>query len=237
MATFKQRPGELARLQLRQGPAQALSQQTLSTHWPDSHSVAPVQGCPGFFLPQVPLVTPLMVCDTHWCPASQSASLTQFWLHALLVQRKGEQSTSWGSRQAPWPSHVRGVFSTSPEQEDGPHTVFSGYRVHEPSPSQRPVLPQVVRSLALHAGSGRPAGMYVQKPTDPVWLHDTQSPLHARLQHTPSVQKPEVHSALVRQGWRMPLVPQLPATHCCPAAHWALVVQVRAQWLLAGSQL
>ena len=78
------------------------------------------------------------------------------------MQRKGEQSTSWGSRQVPLPSHVRGVFSTRPEQEDGPHTVFSGKRVHEPEPSQRPVLPQVVRSLALHAESGKPAGMNVQ---------------------------------------------------------------------------
>jgi hypothetical protein len=76
-ATFRHWPGELGRLQLRQEPVQALSQQTLSTHWLDSQSLAFAQGCPGFFLPQVPEVTPFTVCDTHWCPARQSASPLQ----------------------------------------------------------------------------------------------------------------------------------------------------------------
>jgi hypothetical protein len=58
-------------------------------------------------------------------------------------------------------------------------------------------LPQVLKSLALQSGSGKPAGTNVQWPTDPVWLHDTQAPLHAMLQHTPSVQKPEEQSSLV----------------------------------------
>jgi hypothetical protein len=161
----------------------------------------------------------------------------QFWVQAPFAQRKGEQSTSSGSRHVPLPSQVRWVFCTEPAQEDEPHTVFSGYKVHEPKPSQRPVLSQVVRSRPLHASSGRPSETNVQRPTEPGWLHDTQGPLHATLQHTPSTQKPEVHSAFSSQGWRMGLVPQLPATHCCPAAHWASVVQVRAHWLVAGSQL
>jgi len=148
MVAFRQWPGELGRLQVRHGPVQLLSQQTPSTHWVDSHSLESAQGCPFFRLPQTPAVTPFLLCCKHWCPSSQLASLAQFCTHAPLVQRNGEQSTSWESRQVPWPSHVRGVLSTRPEQEDGPHTVFSGYRVHEPKPSQRPVLPHVVRSLA-----------------------------------------------------------------------------------------
>ena len=161
-ATFRHWPGEPGRLQARQGPAQGLSQQTLSTHWLDSQSLAFAQGCPGLLFPQLPVVTPLLVCSTHWYPGAHSPSVLQIVPQAPLVQRLGKQSTSWGSRQVPLPSHVRGVFWTRPEQEDGPQTVFSGKRVHEPEPSQRPVLPQVVRSLALHAESGRPAGMNVQ---------------------------------------------------------------------------
>jgi hypothetical protein len=68
-------------------------------------------------------------------------------------------------------------------------------------------------------------------PSDPVWLHDSQDPSHALLQHTPSssalapTQKPETHASLLWQTWPLLTLPQLPATHCFPAAHWELVVQ------------
>ena len=77
LATFKHCPGELGKLQLRHAPVQLVWQHTPSTHWPDSHSVGSAQICPGFILPQVPVVTPLMVCGTHWCPSSQSVSVVQ----------------------------------------------------------------------------------------------------------------------------------------------------------------
>jgi hypothetical protein len=243
LATFRQCPGELARLQLRQGPVQALSQQTLSTHCPEMHSPESEQGCPFCFWPQTSVVAPLRVCGWHWFSGAQSWLPVQFSKHAPLEQRKGKQSTSCGSRQLPSPSQVRGVFSTKPEQTDGPHTVSCGYRVHEPLPSQRPVLLQVLRSVPWHAGSGEPAGMEVQWPFDPVWLHDTQEPLQGMLQHTPRTspfaptQKPEAQSAAVLQTAPLALLPQLPATHCCPTAHWALVVHVKAQRLVAGSQV
>jgi len=237
LATFKHCPGELARLQLRQGPVQLFSQQTPSTHWPESHSLEAEQGCPIPRGPHSPVVTPFMVWVTHWFPGRQSVSLVQILIQAPLVHWKGLHSRTPEFWQLPLPSQVRWVFSTEPAQEEGPHTVFSGKSVHEPEPSQRPVLPQVVRSLAWHAGSGKPAGMDVQWPTDPVWLHDTQEPVHPRLQHTPSTQKPEIQSSLTLQTLPLMLLPQLPATHCCPTAHWALVVQVEAQWLVAGSQL
>jgi hypothetical protein len=79
--------------------------------------------------------------------------------------------------------------------------------------------------------------MNAQWPIEPVWLHDTQVPLHSTLQQTPSAQKPEEQSAPVWQTAPLALVPHLPATHCCPTAHWALVVQAKAQRLVAGSQL
>jgi hypothetical protein len=75
------------------------------------------------------------------------------------------------------------------------------------------VLPQVVRSLGLHAGSGKPAAMNVQWPTDPVWLHDTQVPLHATLQQTLSTQKPEEQSSSAWQTAPLALLPHLLATH------------------------
>ena len=97
--------------------------------------------------------------------------------------------------------------------------------MHEPKPSHKPVLPQVLRSLALQASSDQPAGMKVQRPTDPVWLHDTQAPLHATLQHTLSTQKPEAQSSPVEQTAPLALLPHLLDTHNWSAAQLALVAQ------------
>jgi hypothetical protein len=87
------------------------------------------------------------------------------------------------------------------------------------------VLPQVLGSLAWQAGSDNPAGMKVHRPVDPVWLHDTQAPLQATLQHTPSAQKPEAQSSAVEQTAPVPLLPHRLATHNWPAAQLALVAQ------------
>jgi hypothetical protein len=101
LATFMHWPGEFGRLQEWQVSAQAFSQQTPSTHWPDPHSPEPPQGCPFCRLPQTLLVTPSEVCCTHLFGDAQSESSTQFFTHALAAQMKGEQSTSWESRQVP----------------------------------------------------------------------------------------------------------------------------------------
>jgi hypothetical protein len=77
----------------------------------------------------------------------------------------------------------------------------------------------------------------VQWPTDPVWLQDTQLPLHAMLQHTPSTQKPDEQSPLAWQTAPLALLPHLSATHCCPPTHVALVAQVLAQRPVDGTQL
>jgi hypothetical protein len=79
--------------------------------------------------------------------------------------------------------------------------------------------------------------MYWQWPTDPVWLQDTHGPLHATLQHTPSTQKPEAQSLLFSQDAPLELLPQLPAAHVWPFAHWASLVQRVAQRFFVLSQV
>lgn len=102
-AMVVQRPRAAGRAQLRQGPVQALSQQTPSMHWLERHSLARVQVWPGNFGPQV-LFTQAM-------PLSQSAFVVQVFVHAPLTQRKGWQLCTPGSRQVPRPSQVPAVFS------------------------------------------------------------------------------------------------------------------------------
>jgi hypothetical protein len=57
------------------------------------------------------------------------------------------------------------------------------------------------------------------------------------LQHTPSTQKAEAQSSSLPQTIPLALLPHLPATHCCPAAHWTSVAQLLAQRLVVASQL
>jgi hypothetical protein len=97
--------------------------------------------------------------------------------------------------------------------------------VHEPKPSHKPVLPQVLGSLCLQSASDKPAGTKEHRPTDPVCVHDTQEPLHATLQHTPSTQKLEAQSSPEEQTAPLALLPHLLATHSWSAAQSPLVVQ------------
>jgi hypothetical protein len=117
---------------------------------------------------------------------------------------------------------------TLPEQLAGLQGVFSGNRVQLPKPSQSPVVAQVLLSWAGHAESDWPAGMNLQRPKEPTRLHDTQAPLQATLQQTPSVQKPEVQSLSFAHLAPFSFKPQLRFTHCWPAMHWELVVQSKA---------
>jgi hypothetical protein len=73
-ATGRHEPRVAASAQLRQGPAQAWSQQTESTQWLLAQSTAAAQGWPFDFLPQLPL------WQTR--PATQSLSLAQRLMHA-----------------------------------------------------------------------------------------------------------------------------------------------------------
>jgi hypothetical protein len=90
--------------------------------------------------------------------------------------------------QVPLPSQLCAVSdNTTPEQEAGAQGVFAGNIAHAPEPSQSPVVPQLEGSFFAHwfPGSGRPGSMGLQRPTEPVWLHETHGPLQATLQQTP----------------------------------------------------
>ena len=83
LATGMQRPGDDASAQLRQAPVQAFSQQTLSTQKPETHSPPASQTCPFCFGPHVRL--------TQAMPSSQSASVSQVFVHSPATQRNGWQ--------------------------------------------------------------------------------------------------------------------------------------------------
>ena len=57
-------------------------------------------------------------------------------------------------------------------------------------------------------------------------MHDTQPPLQATLQHTPSAQKLEAQSSLLAHGEPVIFLPQLPLVHAWPGAHWLFCVQL-----------
>jgi len=89
--------------------------------------------------------------------------------------------------------------------------------------------------LHTPCGSVAPAAIGEQVPIRPGSAHETQAPWHATLQHTPSEQKPLVHSAFAMQddpgrgeqkpSWQLALV------------HSASVAQVCRQWAAASSQV
>jgi hypothetical protein len=83
---------------------------------------------------------------------------------------------------------------------------------HEPAQASLPP------DAAWHAFRGSaPSATAVQIPTDPVVLQYSQFPAHAELQHTPSTQLPDTHSALPTHaspsafcGW-----------HALPSQYWS----------------
>ncbi len=83
LATFKQRPGDPGRAQLRQEPVHSLSQQTPSTHCPETQSSADLQDCPFCFFPQdsFPLASLAQAM-----PGAQSLSEEQDGVQAPLLQ-------------------------------------------------------------------------------------------------------------------------------------------------------
>jgi hypothetical protein len=75
------------------------------------------------------------------------------------------------------------------------------------------VFSQVAGALPLQSGSGNSFPMYEQCPTDPVSLHDTQGPLHAMLQQTPSTQNPDRQPLASSQTAPLVLLPHELAEH------------------------
>jgi hypothetical protein len=104
-------PSEPTSAQLRHPPAQALSQQILSTHSADLHSLACAHGCPFCLGPQLWFTQPI--------PGAQSLSVEQTVVQAAAPpsHTNGVQSCRPGMRQPPIPSQVAAMVNTLPEQD------------------------------------------------------------------------------------------------------------------------
>jgi hypothetical protein len=108
--------------------------------------------------PQVPVVTPLLVDNTHSIPGAQSLFDAQDELHVPLAQRKGAHATTPAGLQLPLPSQVRAsFFAVELVQLDSAQIVLAGYFAQLPKPSHRPELPQVDFGTPLQSASGSPA--------------------------------------------------------------------------------
>jgi len=110
------------------------------------------------------------------------------------------------------------MFSLLPVQYGVAHTVPTGASAQLPTPSQRPVSPQP-SPLAVQTwcGSATPTSVGQQTPVLDGSAHDTQAPVQAVLQQTPSAQKPDWQSSAFPQGAPSNRLPQLPvASQACP---------------------
>ena len=143
-------PTELVRLQLRQEPVQAVSQQTPSTQWLFRHSASALQVWPSGLGPQLSFTqTVLSAQSVAWVAGVQLDE------QAPSVQRKGEHSCACGGWQVPRPSQVAAVSSVLPEQvAPALQGVLAAYLEQLPRPSQRPVVPHVERSWTSHLAWG-----------------------------------------------------------------------------------
>jgi hypothetical protein len=90
---------------------------------------------------------------------------------------------------------VPDVLSWSPLHDGAAQTVSAAYLAQPPIPSHTPVTPQVEASVLaqIARGSARPAAIGQQVPGRSLWLQETQAPVQALLQQTPSTQYPEAH--------------------------------------------
>jgi hypothetical protein len=112
----------------------------------------------------------------------------------------------------PSPSQIPDVLSLLPVHVAWVHGVPSAYVEQPPTPSHCPVWPQVdvPWSLQTLCGSGAPIAMGQHTPGRSGWLQDTQAPVQAELQQTPSAQKPYRQSSFLAHlapGMRLPQLP------------------------------
>ena len=140
---------------------------------------------------------------------------------------KGEQFCNPGGRQVPRPSQVAAMFSLLPVQYGVAHTVPTGASAQPPTPSHAPVWPQPSPlTVQTWCGSATPTSVGQQTPGLEGRLHETQAPVQALLQQTPSAQKLDWHSSALLQGAPSRRLPQLPvASQAWPEAHWFAELQ------------
>jgi hypothetical protein len=115
---------------------------------------------------------------------------------------QGAEAPAW---QEPAPSQSRSSVATPPVHAAGAHTVPAAKRAQAPLPSQVPVVPQVEGALVAQVSCGsEPAITGPQAPFAPCPLAAAeqawQAPVQAASQHTPSAQKPDVHSVAAAHG-------------------------------------
>src|SRR6185436_13888375 len=142
------------------------------------------------------------------------------------------------SRHVPRPLQVLAGIMLPPAQLESLQTVPAAYFEQPPCPLQSPDRPQVSCFSATHwpCTSGLPSATGWHSPILPGWLQLTQAPVQARLQQTPSAQKPESHSVVSLQVAPSGFCPQLPATQSRPS-HWALPSHlVKQRWVVESQE-
>jgi hypothetical protein len=145
--------------------------------------------------------------------ATHVVSLVQLFRQAPPAQVEGAQVMATPDSQEPSPSHrPAGTKLPVPSQRVGSHTVPAGQRLQPPSPLQVPIWPQVLSASWPQTPrlSAAPAGAGTQRPACIRSLQETQGPVQATLQQTPSAQNPESHCEPSSQG--------CPACRCTPQA-------------------
>jgi hypothetical protein len=138
--------------------------------------------------------------------------------------------------QVPRPSQVLAGVSTPPAHTAAWQGLPAGYFAQPPSPLQVPFCPQLsTGSTRQRSGSAAPAPSGLHSPGFAGWLQRTHAPVQARLQHTPSAQKPETHSAAEEHAPPSGFLPQLSFMHVRPAQSSSRL-QLLRQVLVAASQ-
>jgi hypothetical protein len=188
----------------------ALSQQTPSAQKPDLHWALVSHVTPSGRGPQLPLL--------HVRGAMQSAFVVQTTLHCPFSQIEGLQVMGEPARQVPLPSQLEAGTRPPAEQVDWPQLVPDLCFAQPPSPLQVPSWPQVAGAsgLQIPCGSAPPWTTTPHSPLVSGWEQLTHAPLHAVLQHTPSAQKPDAHSAAHPHAVPSDLAP--PAVQLAPSA-------------------
>ena len=231
-----QRPSASGLVQVIQVPRQALSQQMPSTQLPEAQSAPAAQAWP---LPRGPQVPPTQaVPGAHW------SLVVQVVAQLSPTHMDGAHGIATPATQVPTPSHAEGGMNSvaAPAHPPRAQTVPTAYLAHPPCPLQKPLSPQVSGGSRRHTscGSGTPAGAGRHSPTNSGRAQLTHGPLQARLQHTPSAQKPEAHSVPLAQGTPTSASTQpvwgqhTPATHR-PVSHSGWQAHACPAALLAGS--
>jgi hypothetical protein len=202
--------------------AQIVLQHTPSVQMPLWHWVAAVHAEPLVFFPQV--------LPTQVLGGTQSVSTKQGSLQEPEAQMEGVQSCVAGAPQAPAPSQVEALLTTTAVAQVAALQFWPLAVYAQSPPTHLPVVPQVADCVAaqMPCGSFELSGTVVHVPAVAVRLQLMHLSLQRPLQHTPWAQKPDLHSAAEAQLAPGPLSPhwKLAQTLTWSVEHWLVLVQV-----------